>query len=98
MRSHAVWNFDAAPWRDRPKTLAQLKIEFFDGTRRAIETDESWNVIESPIVYDWIREGEIVDARKKFGHPLGKKAVLAKIPTGLLESDSERKWISLTLP
>lgn len=58
-----IWSVDKAPWRDRPKVLAQLEIEMEDGTIRTIVTDESWKAKKSPIVFSSIREGETYDAR-----------------------------------
>ncbi len=61
VRSIVTWNFDAAPWRGNPRLLAQLNIHYDDGTSEVISTDESWDTVTSPIVYDCIRQGEIVD-------------------------------------
>ena len=85
MRSHADWHFDAAPWRDRPKTIAQLDVELADGVRRTIATDETWELVESPIVFDCLREGEVVDGRKTGWRKLGQRAVAVAAPKGKLE-------------
>jgi alpha-L-rhamnosidase len=57
------WDFDKAPWRDRPKLLCQLEMTFADGSSRIIVSDETWRVRSGPIVFDSIRNGETYDAR-----------------------------------
>lgn len=63
VRSIVTWNFDAAPWRDFPRVRAQLELVFEDGTTETVATDASWTYSTSPIVFDCIRQGEIVDGR-----------------------------------
>ncbi len=65
MRTVAVWDFDAAPWRDFPRMIAQLELRYKDGTVKTIISDDSWSYAASPIVYDSIRQGEIYDGRIK---------------------------------
>lgn len=86
MRTHTAWVFDAAPWRSRPKALAQLEIDFEDGSHQVVSTDGDWDMVESPIAYDCIREGEVLDGRKTFGRRLGVKAAEVTPPKGTLES------------
>ena len=62
VRSIATWNFDVAPWRDFPRTIAQLEITYADGTRETVATDGSWRQVVSPVGYDCIREGEVIGA------------------------------------
>lgn len=61
----AVWYFDQAPWRQAPKVLAELRIEYADGTTQTIVTDESWRTAAGPVVFDSIYTGESYDARKE---------------------------------
>jgi alpha-L-rhamnosidase len=63
MHTKAVWGFEQAPWRARPRMLCQIEIEYSDGTRKQIISDSSWNVSTGPIVFDGIRNGETYDAR-----------------------------------
>lgn len=65
MFSRAAWNFDRAPWRDQPKMLAQLRVEYADGTTAYIVSDESWKASTGPVVLDGIRQGEVYDARRE---------------------------------
>ncbi len=63
MHTHAVWNFDKAPWRGRPTLLCQLEIEYADGSVQTIISDGSWKVSTGPILFDSIRNGQTYDAR-----------------------------------
>ncbi|MGN1095594.1 MAG: family 78 glycoside hydrolase catalytic domain, partial [Eubacteriales bacterium] len=56
------WQTSTAPWRDVPKLLAELHIEYNDHTEKII-SDTSWKYIEGPIVFNGIRHGEEYDAR-----------------------------------
>ena len=58
--AHAAWNFDAATWKAAPRMLAELKLEYADGTEETITTDDTWQLADSPVLYDDIREGEII--------------------------------------
>ncbi|MEN6337772.1 MAG: glycoside hydrolase family 78 protein [Phycisphaerales bacterium] len=63
MHTRAVWDFDKAPWRDRPVLRCQLEMTFADGSTRVVASDATWRVSAGPIVFDSIRNGEIYDAR-----------------------------------
>ena len=65
VRSVATWNWDMAPWRNPPRMLARLDVEFTDGTSTSIVSDGTWRQVESPIGYDCIREGEVINARNR---------------------------------
>ncbi|NLX71030.1 MAG: family 78 glycoside hydrolase catalytic domain [Clostridiales bacterium] len=58
-----VWNFEQAPWRDRPKLMLQIMVRFNDGSESVIVTDRKWRVSTGPIVFDGLRNGEFYDAR-----------------------------------
>ncbi len=45
------------------RLLAQIEIEYSDGSRQTIGTDDSWKTAESPILHGEIYSGEIYDAR-----------------------------------
>jgi alpha-L-rhamnosidase len=45
------------------RLLAQLEIDYTDGTRDRIVTDESWKAAQSPILHSEIYAGETYDAR-----------------------------------
>ncbi|TWR31120.1 Bacterial alpha-L-rhamnosidase [Mucilaginibacter pallidiroseus] len=64
-QSLAVWNFDRAPWRQRPTFCLDLKITYEDGTSQTIYTDESWKTHSGPIVFNSIYTGEHYDSRQE---------------------------------
>ncbi|MBQ7189606.1 MAG: family 78 glycoside hydrolase catalytic domain [Kiritimatiellae bacterium] len=85
VRAVAVWNFDNAPWRNLPAMIAQLEVAYADGTRETIVSDGSWRQVTSPIVYDDIREGELLQ-------PKGREAIdlpvqVVRGPTGRLTAE-----------
>lgn len=90
----ATWNFDEAPWRDRPKLRALLVVELSDGQEIVIETDGTWKTSEGPIRFDGIYTGEVYDARLElddwnqpgFDDSQWSPAVLAKEPKGVLSA------------
>ncbi len=58
-----TWAFDTATWRDYPKLIAQLDIEYADGKREQIVSDASWRAKMGPVIYNHTRIGETYDAR-----------------------------------
>ncbi len=64
-QSTAVWYFDKAPWRARPKFCMDLHITYSDGTKEIIATDEKWQTSESPVIFNSIYTAEHYDARKE---------------------------------
>lgn len=49
-----------------PRLKAQLEIEFADGTRQTVATDENWlGSTDGPLRFSGIYEGETYDARKE---------------------------------
>ena len=61
----AAWDFNEAPWRDKPRMLAQLRVEYVDGTTETIVSDGSWKAATGPVFLDGIRQGEYYDARRE---------------------------------
>src|ERR1043165_709711 len=50
-----------------PAIMAQLEIEYTDGSREMIVTDKSWEVSEGPFVQADLLMGEFYDARREGG-------------------------------
>ena len=48
-----------------PAAIAQLEINYEDGTRDVIVSDESWQYHASPILKNGVYSGEVYDARKE---------------------------------
>ncbi len=79
-----IWNWQVAPWRSAPKLIAQIDIEYSDGTSERIESDESWLVtLDGPTVANSIYLGETYDARRtEFSW---KNAIEVSPPAGKLK-------------
>ncbi len=78
----------------RPRFIAQLAVEYTDGTKSSIVSDESWSVAEGPILRNSIYLGEVYDARREisgwdrsgFDDSTWSKAAPAKEPIGELQA------------
>lgn len=62
-QSLAVWNFDRAPWRNRPAFCMDLRITYSDGTIETIRTDRDWKTSSGPLIFNSIYTAEHYDAR-----------------------------------
>lgn len=62
-QSTAVWYFDKAPWRDRPKFCLDLRITYQDGHEEIIKSGTDWKTSLSPIIFNSIYTAEHHDAR-----------------------------------
>lgn len=60
-----LFQMEKANWKTPPKLLLQLMIEYKDGSQELILSDTSWKWSYGPIVYNSIRGGETIDARKR---------------------------------
>ncbi len=64
----AVWDFDRAAWRGRPRMLAQIYVVFKDGREYVIGSDTSWQALaadaRNPYRGDNIYSGDLFDARQ----------------------------------
>ncbi len=64
-QSTAVWFFDKAPWRSRPRFCLDLRITYEDGTVELVTSDLSWKTELSPVIFNSIYTAEHYDARKE---------------------------------
>lgn len=62
-QSKAVWDFDRAPWRNRPAFCLDLRITYSDGSVETIPTDLSWKTSSGALVFNSIYTSEHYDAR-----------------------------------
>lgn len=60
----AVWNFDRAPWRNRPAFCLDLRITYTDGSIETIASGLDWKTGEGAIVSNNIYTGEHHDRRR----------------------------------
>jgi hypothetical protein len=62
-QSTAVWFFDKAPWRARPKFCMDLRITYSDGSVETISSGQNWQTALSPVIFNSIYTIEHYDAR-----------------------------------
>ncbi len=94
IQSLAVWNFDQAAWRDRPKLLCELEIENSDGTHTTIVSDDSWRSSTGAYLFNNLYSGDVYDARLEqkgwqmadFNDAEWKNAKLTTSPAPIIES------------
>jgi alpha-L-rhamnosidase len=65
--TESAWEFDKAPWRNRPSLRLELLLELTDGTEQRIVTDGTWAWSTGPITFDQLRNGEHYDSRLDLG-------------------------------
>ena len=85
IQPNGTWDFHNARWRGRPRFIAELHIDYADGSRETVFTDSTWEYAEDgPYVSDNIYSGDIYDARKV---PVWKGfAVEADAPSPVLQA------------
>ncbi|RCH56253.1 alpha-rhamnosidase [Mucilaginibacter hurinus] len=62
-QSSSIWNFDKAPWRNRPAFCLDLRVTYEDGSVETIVTDRGWKTSLSPVIFNSIYTAEHYDAR-----------------------------------
>ncbi len=62
-QSTAVWNFDKAPWRNRPTFCMDVRITYEDGSVETIATGKDWKTALSPVIFNSIYTGEHYNAQ-----------------------------------
>jgi alpha-L-rhamnosidase len=64
-RGNIGWGNDNGYYGSKLALLAQLQVNYTDGTSENVGTDTSWKVSNGPIVFSDIYNGETYDARKE---------------------------------
>lgn len=83
-------------WYDLPKLIFQLEIEFEDGTKEVVVSDDSWKITTGPLLHNAIFTGEVYDARRELGawnkaeynDTAWKPVLQVRPPTGELRTQS----------
>ena len=57
-QSGAVWDFDNAPWRNRPAFCIDIRITFDDGTEETVISDLDWKTSSGPLLRNSIYTSE----------------------------------------
>lgn len=94
IQSLAVWNFDLAAWRNRPRLLCELEIEYSDGTHSTIVSDDSWRTSTGAYLFNNLYSGDVYDARLEqkgwqlanFNDSDWAKATITSSPAPIVES------------
>ena len=84
IRSIATWNYDVAPWRDFPRCLARLEIEYADGRTETVVTDGTWRQVVGETAYDCFREGSVIGRKDPVKLPDGLCVEEVSAPKGAL--------------
>ena len=92
IQSKATWDFEKARWRNRPRLLCELRIQYEDGTSSIVYTDETWRVATGPYTYNNLYSGDKYDATLEeegwntvgFNDEKWKGAIVREVPTYLL--------------
>ena len=95
LQSVAVWGFEKASWRGRPKFCLNIRIVYEDNEVEWISTDNNWKTSFSSIIFNSIYTGEHIDARNRqegwssihFEDKEWKDALLIKAPDVLVTSE-----------
>lgn len=59
----ATWSFENARWRNRPRMICELHIDYADGTSDIINSDSQWRTTTGAYVQNNIYSGDTYDAR-----------------------------------
>ncbi len=94
IQSKAVWYFDRAAWRGRPRMMADLRLTYTDGSTETIATDTSWRTATGAYTYNNLYSGDMYDAQleeegwrtESFDDAHWKPAVLTESPAPLLDA------------
>ncbi len=62
-----LFQLEKAPWRTPPRMRLNLLVEFDDGSTATITSDAQWKQSTGEIVFNCVRGGETIDARKNPG-------------------------------
>lgn len=63
IQSLAVWEFEKARWRMRPRMVAELRITYNDDTVQTIPTNHTWKTNSGAGAFNNLYSGEVYDAR-----------------------------------
>jgi alpha-L-rhamnosidase len=58
-----LFGFENAPWREPPKLLVNIDLEYRDGSHQVIASDSSWKWSHGPVTFNCVRGGITYDAR-----------------------------------
>ena len=59
----AVWQFESARWRNRPRMICELHVLYSDGRRQKVVSNSTWRTTTGEVRGNVIYAGDIIDAR-----------------------------------
>lgn len=62
-QSIGVWDFERAPWRNRPTFCLDLRVTYTDGSIETISSERDWKTASGPLIFNSIYTAEHYDAR-----------------------------------
>ncbi len=104
------WWSPEMPWsrgkdfKEPCRLLFQMELDFYDGSKQIISSDNSWKVRNSPILSNSLMNGESYDARLEYGKDWINASILDEISSNIglfpkidagLEIGNEIKAISI---
>lgn len=60
-----VWQYESAPWRNRPRMICELHIDYADGNKDIVVSDKSWRTTTGATIGNVIYAGDVYDARRE---------------------------------
>ena len=92
-----LFGFENAPWRQTPRLLINLDVEFPDGRHETIASDSSWKWSTGPIAFNDIRSGITYNAgrampgwdKPQFNDSRWHQADVVSAPKGKMEAQME---------
>ncbi len=88
IEKNAVWDFEKAQWRDRPRMICELRLTYTDGTIQTVNSDATWETTtDGPYLRNNIYSGDTYDARKEvLSEAHWQPAQIAEAPSPLLKA------------
>ena len=62
IQSVAMWDFEKARWRNRPRMMCELRIRYADGTESVVVSNQSWKTSLGAVTFNNLYSGDIYDA------------------------------------
>lgn len=96
IQSVAVWDFEKARWRNRPRMICELHIQYKDGSEATVLSDETWKTSLGPVTFNNLYSGDIYDAnaeqpgwnKNRFDDSAWKPAQITECPAPIIQAQA----------